>query len=375
MPDDVRKRAMNVREICSILDELAPPGLAYSWDRAGLHTGDPDSDVARVLVALSVELDTLRAAKRRKAQMIVAHHPLIWSPLASLRRDDPQAALCLALSEAGIACYSAHTNLDIVPGGVSHRLGELLQLEAVRPLFQAEHAALVKLVTFVPARYVDAVRTAVCSAGAGNIGEYTFCTFSTPGMGTFRPGSSSAPFIGRKGVLNEEPEVRFETLVPRVRLAGVLEAMRAAHPYEEPAYDIVTLENRDPEIGLGVRGSLRAGLPLARFAGHVISRLNCGHVRIIGDRRRKVKHVAVIGGSGGSELQRIPEDVDVVVTGDVKYHEGIEARRRGIAIVDAGHDVTERPIVPVLADFLRKRCRGVRVYGHDEPPLFEVLMK
>ncbi len=366
---------MNVRDLCLIIDELAPPALAYPWDKAGLHTGDPDADVTRVLVALTVEPETVAAARRRKAQMIVVHHPLIWDPLISLRRDDPHAALCLALVEAGIACYSAHTSLDVAPGGVSHCLGETLGLKDMRPLFHVAQATQVKLVTFVPPQHVDALRAAVCEAGAGTIGGYTHCTFSTAGMGTFRPGEASRPFSGRKGRLNEEPELRFETVVPAWRLPHVLEALFKVHPYEEPAYDLVPLDNVVPGIGLGMRGTLPSGMPLKTFAARVVARLDCGHVRVIGDAKRKVKRVAVIGGSGGGELHRVPREVDVVVTGDVRYHEGLAARRRGLAVIDAGHEATERPVIPMLAQHLRTRAPGVRVYEYVEPPLFEVSTK
>jgi len=366
---------MKVRDLCSIVDELAPPALAFSWDKAGLHTGDPDMDVSRVLVALTVEAETVSVARRRRVQMIVAHHPLIWEPLASLRRDDPYAALCLRLAEAGIACYSAHTNLDVAPQGVNYCLGRTLELKGMRPLFDAQHASQVKLVTFLPPAHVDALRAAVCDAGAGRIGEYTQCTFSTPGTGTFQPGEASRPFSGRRGALSKEEELRFETVIPSSRIPQVLEALFKAHPYETPAYDLVPLANPIPGIGLGMRGTLQSGTPLREFALQVAERLDCGSVRVIGEMKRKVKRVAVIGGSGGGELHRVPHDVEVVVTGDVKYHEGLEARRRGLAVIDAGHEATERPVIPLLARDRRTQARGVQVYEYTESPLFEVLAK
>lgn len=366
---------MTVREICSLLDRIAPPSAAYSWDRAGLHTGEPDLHVESVLVALSVEAETVKEAKRRKAGLIVAHHPLIWEPLSSLRRDDPHAALCLALAEQDIACYAVHTNLDVMPEGVSYWLGKQVGLEEMQPLLPVEHAGQVKLVTFVPQSHVAVLRKAVCGAGAGRIGDYTECSFSVPGSGTFRPGRGSVPFSGSKGVVNEEAELRFEVVVPKVRLGQVVRALFEVHPYETPAYDIVPLENPDPQIGLGKRGRLRTRMALAVFAEEVRNRLRADHVRVVGDVKRKVERVAVIGGSGGGELERIPSDIDVVVTGDVRYHEALDARRRGLAIIDAGHEVTERPIVPVLARYLRKHCKGVRVYTHAEPQLFKIVTK
>jgi len=292
-----------------------------------------------------------------------------------LRRDDPYAALCLRLAEAGIACYSAHTNLDVAPQGVNYCLGRTLELKGMRPLFDAQHASQVKLVTFLPPAHVDALRAAVCDAGAGRIGEYTQCTFSTPGTGTFQPGEASRPFSGRRGALSKEEELRFETVIPSSRIPQVLEALFKAHPYETPAYDLVPLANPIPGIGLGMRGTLQSGTPLREFALQVAERLDCGSVRVIGEMKRKVKRVAVIGGSGGGELHRVPHDVEVVVTGDVKYHEGLEARRRGLAVIDAGHEATERPVIPLLARYLRTQARGVQVYEYTESPLFEVLAK
>ncbi|MFO7973710.1 MAG: Nif3-like dinuclear metal center hexameric protein [Candidatus Hydrogenedentota bacterium] len=321
---------MTVRDICSILDEIAPPRLAYSWDKPGLHTGEPDSEVNCVLVTLTITMDTIKEAKRRQADMIVAHHPLIWKPLTSLRRDDPHTALCLALAEHRIACYAAHTNLDVVPEGVSYCLGKRLALEDMRPLLPVEHAGQVKLVTFVPESHLEALRTGVCNAGAGEIGDYTECSFSTPGRGTFRPGKASAPFSGRKGKLNEEPEVRFETVVSRARLGHVLHAMFEAHPYEEPAYDIVPLENDNPEVGLGKCGLLKNSMPLGAFAEEVRRRLRTDYVRVVGNLKEKVESVAVIGGSGGGELERVPSNIDVVVTGEPSAFENITQTIKGL---------------------------------------------
>ncbi|MDZ4860649.1 MAG: Nif3-like dinuclear metal center hexameric protein, partial [Candidatus Hydrogenedentes bacterium] len=232
---------MTVQDVCNVMDALAPPALAYSWDRCGLHTGEPDMEVRGVLVALTVTREAFDAARRARAQLIVSHHPLIWEPLKTLRADDPHTRLCLDIAEAGIACFAAHTNLDVVPGGVNTAIAERLKLRNVSPLLPAPQASQLKLVTFVPDTHLAAVRDAVCRAGAGVIGEYSFCSFSAPGIGTFLPGEKSDPFSGRKQVINEEHERRFEILVPRARTAKVLDALRDAHPYDEPAYDLVVL--------------------------------------------------------------------------------------------------------------------------------------
>ncbi|GMU91862.1 MAG: Nif3-like dinuclear metal center hexameric protein [Candidatus Hydrogenedentota bacterium] len=366
---------MTVLEICDAIDELAPPPLAYSWDRAGLGIGDPYADVTGVVVSLSVTRDTYTAARRTRSQLIVSHHPVIWDPLNALRTDDPHTRLCLDLAEAGISCYAAHTNLDLAPGGVSHVAAKRLKLNDVAPLLPVEHARQVKLVTFVPESHLAPVRNAVCRAGAGVIGDYTFCSFSAPGVGTFLPGEKSDPFSGRKRVINEEPERRFEVLAPKARLSRIVDAMLEAHPYDEPAFDIVTLESADPASALGVKGDLHRAQPLGAFAKFVRRALGATHVRVVGDSDMRVHTVAVIGGSGGGQIARIPHDVDVLVTGDVKYHDAQAAEERGLAVIDAGHAATEKWIVPWLVSYLRSRFRRLRVAPFVEPELFRVVTK
>ncbi|MBI4558646.1 MAG: Nif3-like dinuclear metal center hexameric protein [Candidatus Hydrogenedentes bacterium] len=364
---------MTVGEVCAVIEELAPASLAYEWDRPGLSTGNPGARVSSLIVALTVTSESLKAAKKARAQMIVSHHPIIWDPLPSLRTDDPHARLCLQLAQAGIACYAAHTNLDMVPGGVNSVLAARLHLTHVKPLLSAPQARQVKLVTFVPESHLAAVRQAVCDAGAGMIGDYTYCSFSTPGVGTFMPGVEAQPFSGKKHVVNEETERRFETLVTKARLPGVLAALFKAHPYEEVAYDIVTLENTDPSVGLGIRGELDEPRTLRTFAIEVCKALRVSHVRMVGESGRRVRTAAVLGGSGGGEIARLPSDIDVFVTGDVKYDHALAARKRNVAVIDAGHAGTEKWIVPALAAFLKKRLPGVRVTTQTERDVFSLV--
>jgi dinuclear metal center YbgI/SA1388 family protein len=357
------------------MDEFAPPGLAFDWDHIGLGIGDPEWNVARVLVALSVTPEAARAAIRSKANLIVSHHPVIWDPIGALRMDDPHMRMCVELADAGIACFAAHTNLDAAPGGVNDTLAGLLGLEARRPLFPLPHAGVVKLVTFVPESHLEAVREAVCAAGAGVIGEYAHCSFSVAGMGTFLPGDAARPYSGQRGRVNEEPERRFEALTPKVRLAQVVRALMNAHPYETPAYDIVPLENGDPGAGLGVRGEWKRPETLRACCERVRAALGLDAVRCVGDLRRRIKTAAVLGGSGGGEVSSIPSEIDVYVTGELGYHDALAARERGLAIIEAGHDGTERCIIPVVAQFLRKRFPALQISTHIEPGVFRSLVK
>jgi len=364
---------MKVSDVIGVLDELAPPELAYSWDRVGLHTGSPDAGVSKVLVALSVTSETLRAARRAKADMIVSHHPLIWEPLKTLRTDLPEARLSLELASAGIACYGVHTNLDVVPGGVNDVLADRIGLRSQGPLIPVAHASMIKLVVFVPDTHLAVVRKALSDAGAGVIGDYTQCSFSAPGIGTFVPGESTDPYSGEKGKLAEEEERRFETLVSKSRVGAAVRALYESHPYEEPAYDLVPLANRDDSVSLGLQGDLEKPMKLGDFASFVRERLEISHVRLVGKPDHSVKRVGVLGGAGGGTISDLPPGLDVFVTGDVKYHDAISAAERGLPIIDAGHRGTEKWIVPALADYLKKHLRGLKVTAYVEPEVFQAV--
>lgn len=359
-----------VQDVGRAVEELAPVSLAYSWDRSGLAVGAPSAEVSSVLFALTLTDEVVDAAGRAGAEMVVLHHPPIWELLRSIRYDDPLTRPLLALVRLNMACYSAHTNLDLAEGGVNDALADRLGLAVRGPLISAPQAGLRKLVAFVPESHLDAVRDAVCTAGAGTIGAYTRCTFSAPGVGTFEPGAGAQPYAGEVGRLCEEPERRFETLVPAARVDAAVDALLRAHPYEEAAYDVYTVEGTDPAVGLGRLGVLPKPVKLATFAEQVKTALKTPHVRYVGPPDRDVQCVGVIGGSGGSELGRVPDGVDVIVTGDVKYHDASDACRRGLAVVDAGHAASELPVLDVLEKRVQRALPGLRTACYEEPELF-----
>ena len=362
--------SITVRDVMDAMEAWAPLNWAYDWDKAGLAIGAPDLHVSRVLCCLTLTREAFRAARRAKAELIVSHHPLIWEPLEALRTDQPHTRLCLDVAEAKMAAYSAHTNLDVAPGGVNAVLAEKLGLQETRPLLPLEHTSLVKLICFVPETHLAALREAVSEAGAGHIGAYSECSFSTPGTGTFKPDATANPYAGTRSRLNFEPEHRFETIVPKAAMSRVVAAMYQAHPYEEPAYDLVPLDMGDPRLGLGMRGVLAKPMTLARFANHVCAALDCKDVRVVGAAKKQIKNAAVLGGAGGGELGKIPGDIDVCVTGDVKYHDALDALERGLAVIDAGHRGTEHLIVPKIARYLRGAVPGLRTSTYQEPEIF-----
>jgi len=363
---------VNVRDIVEAIEEFAPRELAYEWDRCGLAVGDPEWEVSRVMLALTVTPACAEAARRRRVHLIVSHHPPIWEPLKALRMDDPHTRMCLELAGARIACFAAHTNLDVAPGGVNDTLAHALGLVGCRRLF-VEQGKQVKLVTFVPAAHLASVREAICESGAGVIGNYSYCSFSAPGTGTFRPNEFANPAAGERLALNEENECRLEALVPRQHIRGVIKALLRAHPYEEVAYDVVPLENLDRNTGLGVCGELPDSVPLGKLARRVRAALGAGHVRVVGDPARPIRTVAVIAGAGASRIGDIPGGIDALVTGDIGYHDALNAQEKGLALIDAGHAATERLILPVLARFLKRRFKALKVSTWDEPELFHIV--
>jgi dinuclear metal center YbgI/SA1388 family protein len=229
-----------VQQVAGYIEELAPPALALPGDPVGLQVGDPHAAVQKVLVALELDEAVLEEAVTKEAGLVVTHHPLLFEPLQSVDESAPQNALVAAAIRRRIAVYSAHTNLDIAPRGVNHLLAERLGLaaEGRRVLEVTGYDRLLKLVVFVPAGHEEQLQEALAAAGAGSLGRYSHCSFQVSGTGTFMPLEGSAPFIGRRGRLEQVDEKRLETILPASRRSAVVRALLDVHPYEEPAYDL-----------------------------------------------------------------------------------------------------------------------------------------
>jgi dinuclear metal center YbgI/SA1388 family protein len=364
---------LKVKDIIETMDKWAPPDIAYSWDKSGLATGCPNDSVSKVLTALTITSETIKTALKYKAEMIVSHHPLIWEPITTLRTDNPISSLVLTAAENNIACYSAHTNLDIVPGGVNHVLANRLGLTKVLPLFPSEAAKQLKLVTFLPEDHLTIVRSALADAGAGRIGNYTNCGFTVSGTGSFLPNDHANPYAGTSEELNEVHECRLEMILPNHKSREVVEALINSHPYEEVAYDLIPLQNRDSAISLGLQGELKKPLTLDTFAKKTKEALEISHVRVTGESKAKVKNISVMGGAGGSMAQNIPSHIDVFVTGDVKYHETLDAQAAGLNVIDAGHHGTEKWIAHEIAAHLKEKHRGIKFKVFKESDPFRVI--
>ena len=340
---------MNVQDVIDVIESLAPPHLAEPDDPIGLHVGARRGDVTKALVALDLSEPVVREAVDTGADLIVTHHPFIYRPLKTVLTDRPDGRMVADLTAAGISVYCAHTNLDACRGGVNDLLAEIVGLEDTRPLEPARRSE-VKLVTFVPADCLEDVRRPLCEAGAGTIGDYTDCSFTVPGVGTFTPGEMSDPHTGAPGQFEEADELRLEMVVPRRKLATVTRVLEEVHPYEEVAYDLYPIEGLSDTEGLGRAGRMGDPMPAAELTASLIESLDCLGARIVGDPDRTVKTAAVCGGAGGGLVKSaLSARVDCYVTGDINYHTALEARDSGLVVIDIGHRKSELPVIPWLA--------------------------
>ncbi|MBC7093395.1 Nif3-like dinuclear metal center hexameric protein [Candidatus Bipolaricaulota bacterium] len=347
------------QDVIAFLEERFPQALAEPWDRTGLQVGPLDAPCRRALVALDLDLGLVPTLQG--VDLLITHHPLLFRPLDRLLPGTPLGDKVRALLAGGAACYAVHTPYDVARGGLGEVLADLLGLHGPRPL--VPRGRLIKLVVFVPESHADAVAAAVFAAGAGQIGRYGHCSFRAPGTGTFLPGEGTRPYIGAIGREERVDEVRLETVVPAERLTQALSALRAAHPYEEVAYDVYPLENAAAWHGLGRVGDLLQETP----AREVVARLACaleasGPRSTYGDLDRPVRRVAICGGDGGDLWQdAFTAGAELYLTGEIGYHQGLEAAESGLAVAALGHRETERPFVGHVAGLLREQFPSLEV--------------
>lgn len=350
-------KKVNGHEVIQLFEQFAPKKYALEGDRIGLQIGTLNKRVERVMVTLDVLEEVVDEAIEQRIDLIIAHHPLIFRPLKQIQTDEGQGKLIEKLLKHEIAVYAAHTNLDVANGGVNDLLATALRLQEVEVLVPTYEIALKKLAVFVPKEYAADVRQAIGEAGAGAIGEYSHCTFSTGGLGRFLPSEHTNPFIGEKGRAEAVQEERIETIYPVHLEKQIITAMLNAHPYEEVAYDLYPLHNRGETLGLGRIGYLETALSLADFAAHVKKTLQVEGVRVVGDLSSKVRKVAVLGGDGNKYISQAKfKGADVYVTGDMYFHTAHDAMAMGLNIVDPGHHI-EKVMKEGVTAVLKERCQ------------------
>lgn len=352
---------MTVKDVANIIEQLAPVGYQEGYDNSGLSVGSPLMEVNGILICFDVTENVVDEAIELGANLIISHHPVIFSGLKSITGRSTVERIVLKAIQHNIALYAAHTNLDSVPGGINDKLCDILGIQN-RQVLSPLKGQLVKIVTFVPHEQASRVREAMFTAGAGGIGSYDCCSFSTEGKGSFRASEDANPFVGTIGELHFEPETRVEVICPRILVNGVVGAMVEAHPYEEVAYDIIPLENDYSKIGIGMVGELDEPVEVANFLEMIKEKLGCSVLRYSNPHKSHIKKVAVCGGSGASLVSlAIAKGADALVTGDVKYHSFIDYQEK-ILLVDAGHFETEQFAIDIFYDFIREKIANFAVY-------------
>ncbi|MBV7295807.1 Nif3-like dinuclear metal center hexameric protein [Corynebacterium sp. TAE3-ERU12] len=354
--------AVTVGDIRTALDAAYPPHLAHSWDRVGLICGDPNEEVTHVSVALDCTDAVADAAIAAGSQMLVVHHPLLLRGVSTVAADTPKGRIVHKLIRAGVALFAAHTNADAARPGVNDVLAELLGVTPGAPLGPQNVDKLDLWAVKVPLADAEAVREAMFTAGAGELGDYSECSFSYPGEGRFRPSTDANPHLGERGELEHVDELKIELVAPKSRRAAVRDALIAAHPYEEPAYDIiesaVDAVPAEEQLGIGRIGELDEPMPFRDFVARVGERLPKTEwgVRGAGDPERIIRRVAVSSGSGDSFLDAATAaGVDAFVSSDLRHHPVDEALRAGApCIVDTAHWASEFPWCGACADLITR---------------------
>lgn len=346
---------MRISEIAAAIESFAPIAYQESYDNCGLQVGDPSMEVKGILLTLDVTEALLDEALAKGCNLVVAHHPVIFSGLKRITGHNYVERIVHKAIKHDIAIYAAHTNLDNVRTGVNAMIASKLGLQNTS-IIAPKDKTLLRLITYVPENAAAALRDALFAAGAGNIGAYSECSFNTMGTGTFRPSASSNPTIGMAGGPREEVrEVKLEVLVPQHLKYKILAALKANHPYEEVAYELIALENSNQELGAGMIGDLTEPMDGVAFLSFLKEKMQTGCVRHTELLNRRVSKVAVCGGSGSFLLKdAIAAGADVFVTGDFKYHQFFDAEGR-ILIADIGHYESEQFTVEIFESILREK--------------------
>ncbi|AQT67747.1 metal-binding protein [Anaerohalosphaera lusitana] len=355
---------MKVKDIGREINAIAPLGLALDWDNVGLLVGDENADVKNVLMTIDLTKGVLAEAKRKKVDMIMAYHPVIWDGLKKVTASG-EGSIVYDLVRSGINVFSIHTAYDIAMGGVNDALAEIVGIGDAEPIGDfVENPAgdFYKVIVFVPAKSVNKVADAMFKAGAGQIGNYSKCSYRSDGQGTFLPMEGSNPAIGEKGRLEYVDEIKVESIVPGGKLEGVIGAMVKAHPYETPAYDVFREYGIGGKMGLGRMGELEKAGRLDDIVANIKKVTGAKALGMIGPEKKRVRKAAVCAGSCGNIVNTVMKaECDMYLTGELKHHQALAAQEAGLTCICLSHSVSERFALKNLAKELKKRLGDVKI--------------
>ncbi|MCR1848658.1 Nif3-like dinuclear metal center hexameric protein [Paeniclostridium sordellii] len=344
---------MKLKSLIKQIEKKYPLNLAYDWDNVGLLVGDYENEVKKIMVVLEANEEVVNEAIEKEIDLIITHHPFIFSKMKKVTTQDLKGKLIHKLIKNNTSIYSMHTNFDIAFDGLNDYFVDLLNLKDAKILEKTNSEVLYKLAVYVPKTHLDKVRSALGNADAGHLGNYKECSFSIEGEGRFKPCEGANPYIGEEGALESVNEVKIETIVPQKILGGVINAMIKSHPYEEVAYDLYKLENKGEAVGLGRYGKLEEKMTFKDLGMILKEKLDIKHLRVVGNLEDEIFKVAIVTGSGADMVKKaFKSGCDVLITGDMKYHDAQDTLDMGMKVIDCGHFDTEKVFADIMFKYL-----------------------
>ncbi len=352
---------MNISDVIKELEKLAPLSLQESYDNSGLLVGNEDLKTNGALICLDSIEEVIDEAINKSINLVISHHPILFSGLKSITGKNYVERVIAKAIKNDIAIYAIHTNLDNIKNGVNKKIGELIGLKNLK-ILDPKKGLLKKLVFFAPTENSEKIKDSIFKAGGGKIGEYDYCSYTSEGIGSFRASMNSNPYAGEKGKIHRENELRVEIVLPNYLEKNIIRELLLAHPYEEVAYDIYSLENSWNEVGSGMIGELEEPIPLLDFLDQIKVKLNTACIRHTKEISKTVKKIAICGGSGSFLLNKaIAEKADVLVTSDFKYHQFFDTNEK-IVIADVGHFESEQFTTSLIQDYLQEKIPNFATY-------------
>ncbi len=345
---------MKIKEIISALERYAPSQLQENYDNTGLNIGNINNSITGILITIDITPEVINEAIKTNCNLIVSHHPLIFNNIKHITgANDIEKCIILAIQN-NISIYCGHTSFDSVKNGVSHKICEKLELTDLKILKNKENY-FKKLAVFVPISHAEQLRKALFEAGAGNIGNYDQCSFNSTGLGSFRAGEDTTPFVGKKGTIHYEEEIKIETIFPKHLQTKIINSMLKTHPYQEVAFDIYNLENKSDFIGFGMTGIPQKNITEIEILDLLKNKFNISSIRHSKLLNKPINKIAVCGGSGASLIPNaINSGADIYITSDIKYHEYFIAENK-ILLVDIGHYESEQFTKEIFYDIIMKK--------------------
>lgn len=362
---------MKLQQITDAIEKFAPLALQESYDNAGLIVGNHNMEITGILICVDITESVINEAIDKQCNLIVAHHPIIFKGIKRLNGQSETERCVAKAIKNDIALYAAHTNLDNAFNGVSWRMAEKLNLKDIKVL-SPKTGMLTKLVTFAPTTHIEKLQEALFAVGGGNIGNYSSCSFSHPGTGTFKAGEDCHPFCGEIGEIHYENESRLEIILPNYLIAKAVQALISTHPYEEPAIDLIPLENRWNQVGAGVVGRLSQPVTEEEFLNILKQTFGTPCIKHSALLHRPIKKVALCGGSGADFIADAKRSrADIYVTADVTYHRFAEANNE-LVIADIGHFESEQHTKEIIKEQLIKNFPNfaIHLFSQDGETVF-----